>query len=155
MEIVRTSSFWRDLKGLVDYFDEVHAEAAAVRFSDAVDETIDFIADFPDLGSPWESSKPRREGMRWRLVKGFENYLVLYRRDEDRLYVTRVVDGRRNLEDFCEEFAAASRRGNGHHQRWPTLCPGQENGSEVVVLQGRQLSQAGILDGPGFRRAAG
>ena len=98
MEIVRTSSFWRDLKGLIDYFDQVHAESVALRFMDAVDDTIDFIADFPDLGSAWESSKPRRQGLRWRLVKGFENYLVLYRRDEERVFITRVVDGRRNLE---------------------------------------------------------
>ncbi|MBI1831100.1 type II toxin-antitoxin system RelE/ParE family toxin [Candidatus Sumerlaeota bacterium] len=102
MEIVRTSSFWRDLKGLIDYFDQVHAEAAAVRFIDAVDETIDFIADFPDLGSSWESSRPRREGMRWRLVKGFENYLILYRRNQDRVYVMRVVDGRRNFDELFE-----------------------------------------------------
>ena len=100
MEIVRTSSFWSDLKSVVDYFDNEHAEPAALRFVDAVDETIDAIADFPDPGSSWESSRPKREAMRWRLVKGFENYLVLYRRDEDRVYVTRIVDGRRNLEEL-------------------------------------------------------
>jgi plasmid stabilization system protein ParE len=98
MEIVRTSSFWRDLKGLIDYFDRVQAQGAAVRLIDAVDETIDGIAEFPDLGSPWESSRPRPESVRWRLVKGFENYLVLYHRDGERIYVRHVVDGRRNLE---------------------------------------------------------
>ena len=100
MEIVRTSSFWRDVKELLDYFDETRAESHAVRFIDAVDETIDFIEEFPDLGSPWESSRPQRAGMRWRLVAGFENYLILYRRDRDRVFVTRVVDGRRNLEQL-------------------------------------------------------
>ena len=100
MEIVRLSSFWLDLKGLVDYFDEVHAEATALRFIDAVDETIDSIASFPDLGGPWESSNPRHQGMRMRLVSGFENYIVLYRRDEERVYMMRVVDGRRNLEEL-------------------------------------------------------
>jgi plasmid stabilization system protein ParE len=78
----------------------VHAEAAAVRFIDAVDETIDIIAEFPDLGSTWESSRSRREGMRWRLVRGFENYLVLYHRDGDRVYIRHVLDGRRNLEEL-------------------------------------------------------
>lgn len=100
MEIVRTSSFWRDLKGLLDFFDEVHAEAVAVRFIDAVDETIDSIEEFPDLGSVWESSKPRRKGMRLRLVKGFEKYVIVYRRDDERVYVMRVVDARRNLEEL-------------------------------------------------------
>jgi plasmid stabilization system protein ParE len=98
MEIVRTSNFWRDFKDLIDYFDKVHAETAAVRFMDAVDATIDFIEEFPDLGSPWESVRPGREGMRWRLVMGFDNYLILYRRDGDSTYVLRIVDGRRDLE---------------------------------------------------------
>ena len=100
MEIIRTSSFWRDLKGIVDYLDSVHAEAAAVRFLDAADATIGSIEEFLDLGARWESSRPRRAGLRFRLVQGFENYLILYRRDGDHLYVIRVVDGRRDLENL-------------------------------------------------------
>lgn len=98
MEIVRASSFWSDLQGLIDYFDEAHAEARAVRFIDAVDETIDFIEEFPDLGHPWESKRSRREGLRMRLVMGFENHIILYRRDEESVYILRVMDARRNLE---------------------------------------------------------
>ncbi len=98
MEVIRTSSFWRDLKEILDYLDEGQSETRAVRFSDAVDETIDSIEELPDLGSPWESDKPRHQGWRFRLVKGLENYVVLYHRDDQRIYVTRVVDGRRNLE---------------------------------------------------------
>jgi plasmid stabilization system protein ParE len=100
MEIVRASSFWRDLKGLIDYFDEAQAEARAVRFIDAVDKTIDFIEEFPDLGHPWESKKSRREGLRVRLVIGFENYIILYRRDNETVSIMRVVDARRNLEEL-------------------------------------------------------
>lgn len=100
MEIVRTSSFWRDLKSVINYLDTVHAEAAALRFIDAVDETIDFIGDFPDLGNRWESTRSQRENLRWRLVKGFENYLILYHREESRVYVVHVIDGRRNLEEL-------------------------------------------------------
>ena len=80
------------------YFDEVHAETAAVRFMDAVDATIDFIEEFPDAGNPWESSRPGREGMRWRLIMDFENYLIVYRRDGESVHVLRIVDGRRDLE---------------------------------------------------------
>ena len=98
MEIVRTSSFWRDLKGLIDYFDETQAEARAARFIDAVDETIDFVEEFPDLGHPWQSKRSRREGLRMRLVMGFENYIILYRRDNETVHILRVVDARRNLE---------------------------------------------------------
>ena len=100
MEIVRTSSFWRDFKGILDYFDEVHAEAAAVRFIDAVDETIDSIAEFPDVGSRWESERPRHADLRFRHVKGFEKYLLLYRHDELRAYVTRVVHASQDIEEL-------------------------------------------------------
>ena len=40
MEIMRASSFWRDLKGIIDYFD---AENVALRFLNALDETINLI----------------------------------------------------------------------------------------------------------------
>jgi plasmid stabilization system protein ParE len=100
MEIVRTSSFWRDFKSFLDYFDERNDEARANRFMDAVDESIAFIEEFPDLGVTWESSNPKHDGLRWRLVKGFENYLIFYCRSEDRIYVMRLVDGRRNLEEL-------------------------------------------------------
>lgn len=36
MEVLRASSFWRDLKGIIDYFDGIHVEDAALRFLDAV-----------------------------------------------------------------------------------------------------------------------
>lgn len=75
MEILLTSSFWRDLKAILDYFADRHAEDVALRFLNALDETTGFIEEFPDLGSPWESTRPRHAGLRFRLVKGFENHV--------------------------------------------------------------------------------
>jgi plasmid stabilization system protein ParE len=100
MEVLRASSFWRDVKGIIDYLDKVHAEDAALRFLAALDETIEFIREFPDLGSPWESSKPRHAGLRFQFVKGFETYLVLYRRDDQRAFILRVLYSGRNLEEL-------------------------------------------------------
>src|SRR2546422_504494 len=100
MELLRASAFWRDLKGIIDYFDNVHAQDVALRLLDALDETIDFIEEFPDLGSPWESSKPRRPGLRFRLIKGFENYMVLYRRDDDRVLILRVLHCSQDIEEL-------------------------------------------------------
>jgi plasmid stabilization system protein ParE len=100
VEIVRTSSFWRDLKGILDYFGEVHAEAAASDFIDAVDETIDLIEEFPDLGSCWESARPKRAGWRFQLVKGFDKYLLLYRRGEQRVTVTHVLRSSQHIDDL-------------------------------------------------------
>jgi plasmid stabilization system protein ParE len=100
METVRTSSFWRDLKSTLDYFDEVRAEDVALRFLDALDATIDFIEEFPDLGSSWESSKPRHSGLRFRLVKGFDKHVVLYRRDAEYVHVLRVIHASQDIESL-------------------------------------------------------
>jgi len=56
IEIVHASSSWRDQERIIDYFDKVHAEDAAVRFLQALDQTIAFISEYPDLGNLWESS---------------------------------------------------------------------------------------------------
>ena len=58
MKIVHASSSWRDQKRIIDYFVAVHAEDAALRFLQALDETIAGISEFPDLGNPWESPDP-------------------------------------------------------------------------------------------------
>lgn len=99
MEIVHASSSWRDQKRIIDYFDAAHAEGAAMRFLEALDETIAFIAEFPDLGNPWESSNPRHVQLRYRLVKEFQNYLVMYRRFEQHLLIMRVFHTSQDIEE--------------------------------------------------------
>jgi plasmid stabilization system protein ParE len=100
MEVLRASSFWRDLRDAIDYFDDVHAEDAGLRFLEALDKTIDFIAEFPDLGNPWESAESRFQGMRFRLVTGFEGYLVVYRTRDEHVYLLRLLHGSQNILDI-------------------------------------------------------
>ena len=99
MEGSRTSSFWRDLRHILERFEEVHGEDAGLRFVEALEETIDLIERFPDLGSPWESARPRRSGLRFQTDKGFEKYVVVYRRGDDGVTFLRVSHGSRNIED--------------------------------------------------------
>ena len=100
MDVLRTSTYWCDLKGIIDYFDDVLAEDVALRFLDALDASVQFIMDFPDLGSPWESSRPRQSGIRYRLVTGFQNYVILYRRDGDTVHLLRVLHGSQNIKEL-------------------------------------------------------
>ena len=81
------------------FFDDVHAEDVALRFLICLDETIDFISQFPDLGNPWDSSLPRQRGLRFLLVTAFENYVVFYRSDGSQIHLLRVLHGRQNIED--------------------------------------------------------
>src|SRR2546430_2185410 len=39
MEVLRASSFWRDLKGILDYVDDVYGGDVALRFLEALDGT--------------------------------------------------------------------------------------------------------------------
>jgi toxin ParE1/3/4 len=98
MDVIRTSKSWIDIQSIIDYFDSIGAQEVANRFIDAVDATIEFIQQFPDLGAPWESSKPPQKGLRYRLVAGFENYLVVYRHDGRNICILRILHGKRNLE---------------------------------------------------------
>jgi plasmid stabilization system protein ParE len=78
----------------------VHAEDAALRFLQALDETIVFIAEFPDLGSPWESPNPRHADLRYFLVRGFENYVVVCRRYEQHVLIVRIFHASQNIEEL-------------------------------------------------------
>jgi toxin ParE1/3/4 len=98
IEIVHASSSWRDQKRIIDYFDAEHSEAMAIQFLQALDETIRFIREWPDLGSPWDSSNPTLAGVRYRLVTGFENYLVVYRRYDQRVLITRILHSSQDIE---------------------------------------------------------
>lgn len=100
MEAVRAPSFWVDLKELVDYFDDHDAEARASRLLEAVQKTIESIEEFPDLGERWTSTRSRREGLRVRMVIDFEIYIILYRREPQKVTILRVVDARRDLDNL-------------------------------------------------------
>ena len=63
IEIIYTSKVRRDQKRIIDWFAAEDAVDAALRFIDAMDATASFIAEFPELGNPWESSNPRLEGL--------------------------------------------------------------------------------------------
>ena len=71
--------------------------AAAARFMDAVDETVRATLKMPGAGRPREFNNPALAGMRSRLVKDFENYLVFYRSTDVGIEVLRVLHGARDI----------------------------------------------------------
>lgn len=103
MRIVRSPSLWRDLRGITDYFKGINAEKTAVRFARAVDDTIEFIGQFPDLGNPWESSDPILARLRYRLVKRFKRFLIVYRRFGPRVHILRVFHASPNVDELLRQ----------------------------------------------------
>jgi hypothetical protein len=58
VEVTKSSSAQRDFVGLLEYFGAID-DALSSKFSEAYDDTVEMIADFPDLGMPWESKRKR------------------------------------------------------------------------------------------------
>lgn len=74
------------------------SEHAADRFVDAIERTFAEIAQHPQIG--WERSWKHRKlkGLRsWR-VKGFPNYLVFYRIEDEIVAMVAVLHSARLLE---------------------------------------------------------
>ena len=102
MKVTRLPSFWRDLQGIVDYFCDAKEEKKAMRFAQAVDDTIDFIVQFPEAGNPWESPDPDLAKMRFRLVKRFKRHLIVYEQATEELVIHRLFHGRQNIKELLK-----------------------------------------------------
>jgi toxin ParE1/3/4 len=100
VEIIRTTEGQADLAGILTYFLDANEPILAGRFLDGYEQTLRMIADFPELGSPWESSRKRLKDLRVKLVVGFENHLVVYRVASTGIYVLRVLHGHRDIENI-------------------------------------------------------
>ena len=96
--LLRSPQAVRDVENIVQYFIDQKTPATAIRFGEAVMRTLDFLAEYPHIGSPWESSNARLEGVRFQNVLGFKNHLIFYRSTGAALYVMRVFHARQNIE---------------------------------------------------------
>ncbi len=76
---------------------------AAMRFLDAVDESIDAICQMPHLGAPKQLKNPTLEGLRFWAVKGFEDILIFYIVQPEFLRVVRVLHGKRDVKKILEQ----------------------------------------------------
>jgi len=71
---------------------------AADRLLAAAEQTFDFIAAHPELGS--QRAFRKLVGVRSRAVDGFGNYLVFYQSRGDQIVILRVLHGMRDLPRF-------------------------------------------------------
>jgi toxin ParE1/3/4 len=76
---------------------------AALRFLDALDQTVTALASQPGLGSPHASDQARLREVRVRPVKKFKNYLIFYKPIAGGIEVLRVLHGARDIPTAMEE----------------------------------------------------
>lgn len=74
----------------------------AMRFVEAVDESIAAICMMPNAGAPKLLRNSTLEGLRFRAVKGFEDILIFYIVQADGVKIVRILHGRRDLQKVLE-----------------------------------------------------
>lgn len=91
--VIRRERARRDLeKAADDYF----AEALELRFIDAIEHTLNLIADRPAIGLLRYAHVLQRSDLRCFPAKRFQ-YLVFYIELSDRIDVLRILHGRRDI----------------------------------------------------------
>ncbi len=70
---------------------------AALRVISAIDETLDRLCMFPDMGKRFESSELEEKGYRSALSKP---YIIVYRCNDTTLTVYRIIHERFNIDDY-------------------------------------------------------
>jgi addiction module RelE/StbE family toxin len=76
---------------------------SALRFLEEAEKTAMNLVDFPEFGALWESDDPELKDLRVCLISGFEKYLLFYGIKGDKIVVTRIIHGHRNLPEALKE----------------------------------------------------
>jgi toxin ParE1/3/4 len=71
---------------------------AARRFVDAAEDAIAKLAIMPHMGAARESSDPKLAGLRQWPIKGFRNFLIIYRPLRDGIVIVRVLHGAQDID---------------------------------------------------------
>lgn len=98
-KVVQRRQGEQDLLSLARFIQRDNPDAAD-RLLLAFDETIKSIVELPEMGRPWETTKPRLVGLRWWAIRDFPNHLIFYRLLADRILILRVVYGSCDLHSL-------------------------------------------------------
>ena len=93
----------RDLVDIALYIGE-DSPAAGERFLDAFEYTTELLLQLPTLGSLCSVSAPSLRGLRVVTVRGFRNFLILYKSLDKQLEIVRVIHGARDLGTAVDEL---------------------------------------------------
>jgi toxin ParE1/3/4 len=95
-QIFKSSVALQDLADCATYLGE-QSPGLEARFLDAVEQTVDQIAELPAIGGFYDTQNPTLKDIRvWR-VRGFEKFLIFYRLAESEIELVRVLHGARDI----------------------------------------------------------
>ena len=100
-QIVRRSQAVADVIECAGFVGAEHVEVG-LRFVAAAEAAFERLATFPYLGAQLTPHRPAFGHFRRWPIRGFENYLVVYRPIADGIEVIRVLHGARDIEALFE-----------------------------------------------------
>ena len=75
--------------------------AAATRFLNALEETLNSLADMPEMGRIYQVGTHE---LRRFPVRNFDKYLIFYRLLDDRIELVRIIHGSRDIPELLEDL---------------------------------------------------
>jgi plasmid stabilization system protein ParE len=78
----------------------------ALRFRDAVRQTVDSLREHPLVGARYRSKKPELQNLRSWPVAGFEAIRIYYLAESDTIHVIRILHGKRDVKRILERGRA-------------------------------------------------
>ncbi len=102
MRVVYGDGVFEELVGLSFYI-AADNEPAAQRFLDACDETFQFLAGNPLVGSLKRFTSTKLSDVRMWRVKGYEKYLVFYQPNESGVKILHVLHSARDHNRVFED----------------------------------------------------
>ena len=98
LRIVYTDDFPSDVAAQARWYARQRDEALALDYAHAVEATLEFLAQLPEIGTLCNYPEPQLVGLRFYLVeKPFDRHLIYYRISGEELVAFRVVPGVRDL----------------------------------------------------------
>jgi len=98
LRVVYTDDFPLDVAGQARWYARQRDLALALDYADAVEATLEFLAQNPRIGTPCNYPEPELAELRFYPVeKPFHRHLLYYRISGEELVAFRVVPGERDL----------------------------------------------------------
>jgi toxin ParE1/3/4 len=95
----------RDIDEQFSYLEQSDLDIA-LRFFDAVRQSIAQLARMPGMGTAYDLNNPRLTGLRRWPVKGFNKHLIFYLTDDEQIQVVRLLHSSRDLPTILEDEGA-------------------------------------------------
>ncbi len=84
------------------YLIDQNVPEIALRFRDAVRQTVDSLREHPLVGARYRSKKPELQNLRSWPVAGFEAIRIYYLAETDAIHVIRILHGKRDVKRILE-----------------------------------------------------